>query len=276
MHQDQQVNLFSKIIYEPGIPHISKKIFGLLNFKSLWNCRAVSKKWKEYFENYANENLDHKDILSKCPKEFTNLSNQGQLFLLWYAMNSPKWNINIDLDLFIILFAYGKIWEGRANDIFHNACKTGNADIVKAFIDIGQKQEIRLQMNWHQQTPLHVACQHGHLDVVKLLLKKEIGKLSWINMSIVNSDYQTPLHIACKHRHIDIVRVLLKHKIHRISDVVDIYGKTPMKYASENDSLEIVDLLNPPKSKIRLFLEIFLFYIFIVLFAIYLNGNDQS
>ena len=64
-------------------------------------------------------------------------------------------------------------------------------------------------------TPLFIASEHGHTDVVKALL---IAKASWD--SVTTSEYEkafsfglvlalTPLYVACQHGHAQIVELLL-------------------------------------------------------------------
>ena len=72
------------------------------------------------------------------------------------------------------------------------------------------------------QTPLHLSCESGHVDIVNVLLshgadvhvKDRVSKYSDITsikslLLIQNED--TPLHLSCKSGHVDIVNVLLSH-----------------------------------------------------------------
>lgn len=47
------------------------------------------------------------------------------------------------------------------------ACRTGNADIVKLLLKKGAKPTDKIS---HDITPLHIACERGHLNVVQVLL----------------------------------------------------------------------------------------------------------
>ena len=53
-------------------------------------------------------------------------------------------------------------------------------------------------------TPLYVACENGHLDVVRMLLSTE-----GIDPNRATKDGGTPLYIACEKGHLDVVRMLL-------------------------------------------------------------------
>jgi ankyrin repeat protein len=53
-------------------------------------------------------------------------------------------------------------------------------------------------------TPLHLACDNGHIDIVNILLKCNSS------VNLCNTDGYTPLHLACYNGNIDIVNILLK------------------------------------------------------------------
>ena len=57
-------------------------------------------------------------------------------------------------------------------------------------------------------TPLSLACQEGHLDLVKYLLVNE----SSIDPVYELNDGRTPLHLACSKGQLDTVKFLIEEK----------------------------------------------------------------
>ena len=160
------------------------------------------------------------------------------------------------------------------SDILFLACKFGQLGTVQYIIE-----ELKFNpniINEVQQTPLYVACQNRHTNVIEYLLglpsctpdsseKAEVfltacenGNLSLIkditekhqwNPNITSEDGQTPIiYVACLHKHLDIVRYLLS--LPNYKPVNDVYltetlftvckkGHVEMvKFAIENDKCD--------------------------------------
>lgn len=73
---------------------------------------------------------------------------------------------------------------------------------------IGHQQNPKLVFNAGGLAPMHLACQRGQHEVVK-----RIASLvpEWIDTA-TSKDKYTPLHIACEHFHKDVISVLLEHE----------------------------------------------------------------
>ena len=56
----------------------------------------------------------------------------------------------------------------------------------------------------NRETPLHIAAKHGHLDIVKLLVKKS----AFINSR--DEFLSTPLILACQYNHAMVVQYLIE------------------------------------------------------------------
>lgn len=87
----------------------------------------------------------------------------------------------------------------------HQSCISGNVQQVLRLIDQGHPVNIRDHAGW---TPLHEASNHGHQDVVKVLLERGAA----INDKGGKScDGITALHDACVNGCLEVIEVLLDH-----------------------------------------------------------------
>jgi ankyrin repeat protein len=114
------------------------------------------------------------------------------------------------------------------------ASERGHIDVVVALLDCGA-DPLR-PTYWSNQTPLHLASRGGHLDVVRLLL--DLGAAP----HRLEGFYQTPLHLACASGHLEVVRLLLESEE---ADVTarDADGYTALHHASIGGHTEVVRLL---------------------------------
>ncbi|KZV62942.1 hypothetical protein PENSPDRAFT_758344 [Peniophora sp. CONT] len=93
---------------------------------------------------------------------------------------------------------------------------------------------------WRQETALHTAASHQHVEVVRALL--EHGAL----VNDTNEGSETPLHHAAHFGHLDVVCALLNHPAADESDtaasrcrVHSGYGLTPLHQAAQHGHVEV-------------------------------------
>ena len=86
----------------------------------------------------------------------------------------------------------------------------------------------------YRETPLHCACQGGHVDIVQYLAKEK-----GCNVEIRNADERAPLHYACQYGHVDIVRFFL-NELKANAEVRDEDKRTPLHYAAQGGHLDII------------------------------------
>ena len=114
-----------------------------------------------------------------------------------------------------------------------NACRDGVLDKVKSLIE-NNAVDIESKDGFNQ-TPLSVACEKGHLEVVKFLVKH--------NADIESKDFlnRTPLRLACEEGHLKVVKLLVECN----ADIEnkDKQGMTPLSWACREGHLEVVKFL---------------------------------
>ena len=86
--------------------------------------------------------------------------------------------------------------------LLHLACRHGWLDLVNLLIKVyGYPPDVK---DKGRQTPLHYACQYGHLDIVQYLLRHHA-----CDATAATLDHWTPLHYACRYSHMNIVEYLV-------------------------------------------------------------------
>ena len=86
----------------------------------------------------------------------------------------------------------------------HYSCKHGHIDIVRTLVKHKANVNARTDSG---DTPLIIAAVNNHDNIVHALLSD-----SQCSVSTNGENGYTALHYSCKHGHIDIVRTLVKHK----------------------------------------------------------------
>jgi len=89
--------------------------------------------------------------------------------------------------------------------IIHLAAKNDQSAVIHALLE--KNDDAHYLVNENDQfdnTPLHLACQFGFLETVKVLLKYDA------DIDNKNEDEQTPFHLAAKHGHVDVVQCLVE------------------------------------------------------------------
>ena len=93
-------------------------------------------------------------------------------------------------------------------------------------------------------TPLYIACQNGHVEVVNALLRfrsAEGQSRDGIDVNQATKIGRTPLFIACQKGHWDVVQMLIHAGANLNQGTKD--GITPVEIAKRQGHTEIVKLL---------------------------------
>ena len=117
----------------------------------------------------------------------------------------------------------------------HFACQNGHLNVIQYLITECKCDP--MSKNNNGSTPLHLACLNGHLDVVQYL----ITECKCDPMS-KNNNGSTPLHLACLNGHLDVVQYLVTEcQCDPMCEYND--GSTLLHAASYNGQLDVVQYL---------------------------------
>jgi hypothetical protein len=114
----------------------------------------------------------------------------------------------------------------------HIAAEKGHLEIIKGLLKFGAIIDSKSE---YGKTALHFAAENGHLEIVKCLLK--FGAI----IDSKDKYGRAALHIAAQKGHLEIIKDLLKFGA--IIDSKSEYDKTALHFAAENGHLEIVKCL---------------------------------
>ncbi|KAI1735361.1 nb-arc and ankyrin domain-containing protein [Xylaria scruposa] len=91
--------------------------------------------------------------------------------------------------------------------------------------------------DFYRNTPLALAAEYGHQNVVQILLDTDK-----VDVDSKNNLNRTPLSYAAKNGHLAVVQLLLNTGKVDV-DSKDLFHQTPLSYAAENGHLAVVQLL---------------------------------
>lgn len=134
-------------------------------------------------------------------------------------------------------------YENDGDTPINLACKLGFLNIVKLLMDKEVNIEYRDLMNRH---PIHSASINGHVEIVDYLISKnpkfKNTKISdeWFGDDSEETIYFSPLHFACFKGHIEVVKILVEKYN------CDIEGEaynSPLVYAILNNHTQVAKYL---------------------------------
>lgn len=175
--------------------------------------------------------LENKYI-QKIFKQCESLDVNSLLLFLKYVDNTSK------LPVLQSIFENNKIIEKKTNNfnalLIEQVLTYCDIDVVKYLLSDRFNFDLEL-LCANMCKPIHVAIQHSTLEIVSLLLEKNI------DVNVPNCDDITPIHMALEYSTIEVIELLLKHNVNLESS--DVYGATPIMYALFCCKPEIVNLL---------------------------------
>ena len=94
-----------------------------------------------------------------------------------------------------------------------------------------------MQYKCKQPTPMHLACQNGHEQVVGAIATRVP---QWIDSSDADNQMRTPLHVASEKGYVQVVETLVKHKA-KLKAMNG--GITPIHMAVQKEYIDVVKVL---------------------------------
>jgi ankyrin repeat protein len=112
-----------------------------------------------------------------------------------------------------------------------DATEAGDASQVRSLID----HNANVNHCNYCNTPLHLACQHGHVEVACMLINR--------NANVNQCDIYniTPLHLACLNGHGEVACMLIDHNAN-VNQCTN-YNITPLHYACQHGLVEVACML---------------------------------
>ena len=109
---------------------------------------------------------------------------------------------------------------------------------MKHNINIGHVAKVWQCFQGVEMSQLHTVCQEGNLARALELIEENPG-----SVSLQNESGDTPLHVACKTGKLDLVKVLIEAGNIDVISVTDKNRRSPVSYACSQGHADIVEFL---------------------------------
>lgn len=119
---------------------------------------------------------------------------------------------------------------------FYRACGHGRTSVVEYLLHHHPEMDVNLQ-NSEGATPLNIASQQGHPEVVKLLLEDPR-----VNPMLLDHRGRSPFFMACQNGRAEVVSLLLLDGRSNVN-LLRRDRSTPIWFAAQNGHLPVVQLL---------------------------------
>ena len=255
--------MIEDILRNPGLQHIIEKSLKLLGHKDIATFRLLSQdcknnvdclnfylmklshhenvpkdliqEWKKIIEKLNNDNVKH-DLSMELFKMICQRLSKYPLKLAYDLSDEEK---RLELAMFVIENSdkaiYVEAKDGETGNLspIHLAAMYGYIETANRMISNNLTPPN--PSNVHGITPISLAAQNGHLQMVQLLMT------STTNPNVADNYGWTPIHDAAWNGHLEIVQLLMTSTTN--PNIAANDGRTAIYEAAEAGHMEIVQLL---------------------------------
>ncbi|HSW75870.1 MAG TPA: ankyrin repeat domain-containing protein, partial [Candidatus Saccharimonadales bacterium] len=166
-----------------------------------------------------------KSLLTYGDKQFELLDNGGRTPLYWAIANE-----NYDVAEKLMREVYNPNYH-KFKTALEKFVIEGNVRAIQKLLDMGARKHVV-----DRQTLLHLAAEHGHVPVLRVLIDAGLKIDSRTFMG------HTPLHKAATQGHVEVVQILLAAGADKNAKTYFV-GDTVLHHAAETGSVPVVQLL---------------------------------
>jgi len=123
----------------------------------------------------------------------------------------------------------------RSKASINQVLLAADAGNMKKMVKLLKEVDVSLAVGMNLFTPLHHACNRGHLFIAKLLIDHKC------DVDAQNKSLETPLHLAAFNGHLQVAELLLDR--HAKCDMLNQYEETPLFYAGRKGHEHMLRLL---------------------------------
>ena len=186
------------------------------------------------------------ELLIDCGANPDSVTNNGRTPLIFACYFGHQSIVNV-------LLSECKVNANQTDDsgkspLFH-ASSRGYKQIAATLISY--RADPLLTTKHEKATSLMVSSQHGHVNIVKLLL----DEFSDLDVDAINCNNATALMYACERGHTEVVKLLLQYKSNPNIKRKHTKFQTPLIIASKKGFVEIAKLLIQAKADVNLVQE---------------------
>ena len=231
-------------------PHLSEKIFNLLDNNGLEKSKEVDKYWNVYIakqkfysiriikttmERFQKVGPEWETLFVKSTrKTIRDLQKVVQLFYLEQNVSQGARRCTIYCSLDEQLFnkypsSYRSLNIPSGITPLHIAAYSDDLDLLKTIFERNLENK---KDDWGC-TPLHYAAHNGHFEMCRYIMQ------IFDDMNTGNKFGETPLHEAANHGHLEICKILVKNLLD--NNPADISGWTPFHCAALQGHLGVCD-----------------------------------